>query len=184
MLVIAVAASLSVFFLERIEDVDARQDHALGDVAAAVNQLSAAEWEGIAEKSISTLLKDRVNASLMDIETGLRALNAIAPESSASWQKLSGLIDRYRASQADETALVQAGRFADAEVVDRSRVDPAFRDLDGYTRELRAASQSDAERQAFFTRVSSVAAILLSLAVVALVVRRSSPRRPKLVARG
>ena len=184
-LLVAVAASLSVFFLEGAQDLDARQDHALGDVAAAVNRLSAGEWEGIAELSVSSLLSDRINQSWSEVEAGLSTLQAIAPEAALSWDKLSGLIAQYRATQADELALVKAGRYLDADAVDRTQVDPAFSDLAGFISELRTAAAQDARQQATFTRIASVAAIVLSLSVVALLVRRASAsRRPKLVARG
>ena len=154
-LVVALAATASIYGLSRWASRTADTELQLVDLRGALNALDGLEWRSISKGAIDTELEESIEAAGRRVEALLGQIG-----SSDEVAKLAGLHRLYALALSKEFALVRAGEIDTALEFDESTVDPAF---DQLADEIAAAARSKA---AAAQRVSRYADLGMALAML------------------
>jgi C4-dicarboxylate-specific signal transduction histidine kinase len=123
-LLVAVAAAVSIYGLDRWAARSAETELKLVDLRGALNALDGLEWRAISYKRIDAELDQRIEAALQRAD---ELLDAIAMASDT--QNLADLQRQYVLAMKQEFALIKAGELDEAVEYDEAKVDPAFERL-------------------------------------------------------
>jgi signal transduction histidine kinase len=123
-LLVALAAAVSVYGLNRWAGKSAETELKLVDLRGALNALDGLEWRAISYKQIDAELDERIEAALQRAD---ELLETIATGTDA--QALVGLHRQYVLAMKQEFALIKAGELDQAVQYDEAKVDPAFEKL-------------------------------------------------------
>ena len=158
---VALAATFSIYGLNRWATRSAETELSLVNLRGALTEVDAMEWRAISKRKIDVELDERIDAALR------RAADLIgAIESQGDAQVLSNLHRNYVLAMTKELALIKAGEIDEALEFDESAVDPAF---DQLAKEIASAATAmgDAHRRVSqFAELGTGLSLLIAAGIV------------------
>ena len=124
-LIVALAAIAAITTLRQEADKMRRAENLLIHLQAQAYRLSSLEDYAISEQKLDVETSEEVQAARSQLEQIIAQAIQITP-SSHSLQQVRETYHEYVKAADEEFRLIKAGQFAQAQTVDRQRVDPSF----------------------------------------------------------
>jgi signal transduction histidine kinase len=160
-LLVAVAATISIYGLNRWASQSAKTELQLVDLRGALNALDGMEWRAISKKRIDAELDEHIETALGRVD---ELMEAIGTGSEA--QELRKLHGNYVLAIKKEFALIKAGEIDEALEFDESAVDPAFDKLAKEIASAATAMDVAHYRVSRFTELGMGLSLLISAGTV------------------
>ena len=156
--ILIAAACMAVVIIDRRADVHREHADRVNEVRVLAAQVSAREWQAVAERRVS-------DASVREVGDLLEAMRADlggAVEDTGGGRGALAVLAEYSTAVRAEFAALREGDFEEAEEIDEERVDPTFEALQATVDAVAASEERDAATSSRQGLLGSLLVIVIS----------------------